>query len=129
MTDLWTLTIAFRQPGSSLRLIYEGQKAASEAYAALALPTISPEESDRGLPQPTYHPEVEITDSYGVTATIDRTSVMARWITHCGSEAEGGKALQVLNAHAQASLQRKLAADPVLKGFAPTAPQFKMPAN
>lgn len=129
MTDLYTLTIAFRQPGSSLRLVYEGQKAASEAYNALKIPVLTPEEEARGLPQPEYSPEVEITDTYGVTASIDRTAVMARWITHCGSEAEGGKAMQTLAAHAQASLQRKLAADPMLKGVAPTQPQFRMPPN
>ena len=116
MTDLWSLTIAFRGPNTSLRLLYNGANAAQAAYVAIKRPEQAPEEFDRGLAQVTYAKDVEIEDSYGTTATVDRDAVMTHWLTNCGREAEGLKAQQVLNAHAQASLQRQLAADPLLKG-------------
>lgn len=116
MTDLWSLTIAFRGPNTSLRLTYNNAAAAQAAYDALKYPEQPSEEFDRGLPAPSYESSVEIVDNYGTTATIDRDAVMVHWMTHCGSEAEGAKATQILNAHAQASLQRQLQADPMLKG-------------
>lgn len=121
MTDLWSLTIAFRGPNTSLRLTYEGEEKARMAYEMLKKPQQSPEEFDRGIPAASYEPAIEITDSFGTTATVDRDAVMVHWMTHMGSEAEGLKAVQILNAHAQASLSRKIQADPMLKGM--MAPQ------
>ncbi len=114
MTDLWSLTIAFRGPNTSLRLNYNSAEKATVAYEALKRPGL-PVDFDRGIAIPTYEPTVEITDSYGTTATVDRDAVMTHWLTHKGSEAEGAKAEQILIAHAQASLQRAIAADPMLK--------------
>jgi len=116
MTDLWSLTIAFRGPNTSLRLTYNSGEKAQAAYEMLKRPAQPAEEFDRGLAATTYEKDIEITDSYGTTAMVDRDAVMVHWMTHCGSEAEGAKATQILNAHAQASLQRQLAADPMLKG-------------
>lgn len=116
MTDLWSLTIAFRVPNFSLRLTYNSGDNARAAYELLKIPQQHPEEAERGLSPPVYFPTVEITDSYGTTATIDRDQVMTHWVTHMGSEAEGVKAVNILNAHAQASLQRQLSTDPMLKG-------------
>ena len=120
MTDLWSLTIAFRGPNTSLRLNYNGEDRARAAYEAIKRPTQSGEEAARGIAETPWDADIEITDSYGTTATIDRTAVMTHWLTHKGSEAEGAKAEQVLVAHARASLERTLAADPMLKGMMPS---------
>lgn len=125
MTDLWSLTVAFTGTNSTLRLLYEGVEAAKRAYEALAKPRQSPEEYDRGLQAMEYDPDVEITDTYGSTVTVDRNLIMVRWLTHLGQQAEGMKAEQILNAHAQAKLQRSLQADPMLKGIVPPQ-QFKL---
>lgn len=121
MTDLWSLTIAFRGPNTSLRLNYNGEVRARAAYEAVKRPTQAPEDAARGIAETPWDADVEITDSYGTTAMVDRTAVMTHWLTHKGSEAEGAKAEQVLVAHARASLERTLAADPMLKGM--MAPQ------
>lgn len=122
MTDLWSLTIAFRGGNSSMRLIYNDADKVSMAYERLKRPAQSAEEFDRGLPEKAYDKDIEIADSYGSTATIDRDTIMVHWITCLGDQAEGLKAENILNAHAQASLQRKLAADPLLKDMLPQQP-------
>jgi hypothetical protein len=126
MTDLWSLTVAFTGTNSTLRLLYEGVDPAKRAYEALAKPRQSAEEYDRGLQAMEYDPDIEITDTYGSTVTLDRNLIMVRWLTNLGQQAEGMKAEQILNAHAQASLQRKLSGDPMLKNFAPPAQQFNL---
>lgn len=119
MTDLWSLTVAFTGTNSTLRLLYSSAEAGKLAYEALAKPKQSPEEFDRGLAAQEYIPDVEVTDTYGSTVTLDRNLIMVRWLTNLGQQAEGMKAEQVLNAHAQASLQRKLQGDPMLKSIVP----------
>jgi hypothetical protein len=126
MTDLWSLTVAFTGTNSTLRLLYESKEAGQRAYEALMKPRQPPEEFDRGLAAIEFDPDVEITDTYGSTVTVDRNLIMVRWLTNLGQQAEGMKAEQVLNAHAQANLQRKLAADPMLKGVMAPQPQFKL---
>jgi hypothetical protein len=127
MTDLWTVTIAFRGQNTSLRLIFNGERAAKEAFRALHPPETT-FETERGLQ--TLEPAqgvVEITDGYGTSALVLRETVMCAWVTHLGSQAEGAKAEALLNAHAQASLQRRAQADPLLANSrgAPTPP-FKL---
>ena len=125
MTDLWSLTVAFTSNNSTLRLLYDSAELGRKAYDALAKPGQSPEEFDRGLAAQEYIPDVEITDTYGSTVTLNRDLIMVRWLTNLGVQAEGTKAEQILNAHAQASLQRKLASDPTLQGIVPPQ-QFKL---
>lgn len=127
MTDLWSLTVAFTGTNSTLRLLYENAEAAKRSYEALGKPWLaqSQEQMDRGLAPVSYDPDVEITDTYGSTVTLSRDLIMVRWLTNLGAQAEGTKAEQVLNAHAQAKLQRALAADPTLQGIVPPQ-QFKL---
>ena len=121
MADLHSLTIAFRAQGT-LSLQYNSESRAKAAWEALKLPTLTPDMMDRGLPAPAYEDTVDIGDDFGTLANIDRTSIMAHWFTNLGQEVEGQKEKQILNAHAQANLQRRLATDPLLKGMVPPPP-------
>ena len=119
MSDLWSLTVAFVNTNSTLRLLYSSAEAGKLAYEALAKPGLSAEEYDRGIAAPAVEPNVQITDTYGSTVTLNRDLIMVRWLTNLGEQAEGAKAEQVLNAHAQARLQRTLQSDPMLKSIVP----------
>ena len=129
MADLHSLTIAFRGQGS-LILQYNSESRAKAAWEALKVPSLTPDMMDRGLPAPAYEDKVDIGDDFGTLANIDRTSVLAHWFTNLGQQAEGFKEQQTLNAHAQANLQRRLAADPLLKGMvAPPQSNIIHPTN
>lgn len=80
MTDLWSLTIAFRGREMLLRMTFDGEDIARAAYEALKRPGL-PADFDRGVAVPTYEPTVETVDSYGVTATVDRDTILAHWLT------------------------------------------------
>jgi hypothetical protein len=116
MADLWSLSIALRIPGASLKLTYSSGDAAHAAYHALAIPRLSAEESERGLPEPIYDPEVEISDTFGSTVTVDRTQIALRWVTNLGEECEGNGQVQLLQARANAKLQRTAQSDLGIRG-------------
>lgn len=126
MTDLWSLTVAFKNGNNQLRLLYVGKDKAGAAYDAVKRPKQAAADFDRGLPAASYDPDVEIEDSYGTTATVDRDSVMLHWVTNLGEQSEGQKAEGLLIEHAKASFMRRVAADPMLKGMPPAQPAFKL---
>lgn len=129
MADLWSLTIAFRGVNTSIRLTYSNDKDALEAYAALKMPQEAKDAEDRGLviAASDWDTEVEIVDNYGSTLTVNRSDIMAHWVTNMGAEMEGKVDADQLAAHAQAKLQRRLAADPMLKGIGlATPPSLKL---
>lgn len=124
MADLWALTVAFRHINTSIRLVYNNEKDARSGYAALLRPKVDQASVDRGLesPYPDRPEEVEIVDNYGSTLCISPADVMAHWLTDLGAESESQVDAQQLQAHSQAKLQRRLAADPMLKGVVQMQP-------
>ena len=118
--DLWTLTVATRR-GASLQFLFDRESPAKAAYDTLK-ERRGPEDSfmhERGLSPSEWRPECEVTDSYGVTATVDRSEVVLCWVSDLGREAEGKKQLALAQARANASANREAQADPMLRQAAP----------
>ena len=126
MADLWSVSVAFRSGTNTMRLLFNSGDSAKQAYELLKRPVQSAQDFERGLPAPAYDSAVEVQDGFGITAVIDRDSVMMHWLTCMGDQLEGLKEEQLLNAHAQANLQRKVAADPLLRTAPAGQPAFKL---
>ena len=120
-TVLFALTIAFSPANTSLRLLFDNEEAAKAAYESLRIPNFE-KERNLGLEEPVIDYKVQIADSFGSTATIDRSFVMTYWLTDLAREMEGMKAQELLKAHAMASLQRQASTDPLLRGAMGNSP-------
>lgn len=114
MINLWTVTIAFRQPGTSLTLLFKTAEPARAAYDALKIPTQAAEDEARGIAPAPFDPVIEVTDDFGNTASVNRGDIMLHWVTDMAADQEGKKDVATMNAHANAQLQTRLMADPAL---------------
>ena len=114
MTDLWTLKIA-NDKGNTLGFLFDSESDCKKAFEPIEAYLFgSPEEEARGLATEQIM-TVRIKDNYGNTGIIRTASIEWAWITNVGQEYEGQKDVQILQAHAQANLQRRIQADPLLK--------------
>ena len=108
--DLWTLIITLDVPGQMnvIRLVYKDKDRANDVRR-FAEPTPSDTPS-----RVTY-----IKDDYGREITVRTSNVIAVQLSHLPSEFESEADIAILQGHAQNKLQRRAAADPMLKQIHP----------
>lgn len=108
--DLWTLIITLDVPGQMniIRLVYRDKDRANEVRR-FAEPTPSD-----GPGRVTY-----IKDDYGREITVRTSNVVAVQLSHLNEEFESEADIAILQGHAQNKLQRRAAADPMLKQIHP----------
>jgi len=104
--DLWTLIITLDVPGQMnvIRLVYKDADRANDAYQKLASPI-------EGV--------LKSYDDYGRRVVIRAASIAAVQLSHLPSEFESEADIAILQGHAQNKLQRRAAADPMLKQIHP----------
>lgn len=111
--DLWTLLIFLDTPGQPpIRLVYKDATRAASAYDHFNR-SAGPGTEVRGE-----------SDDYGRRLSIDVRHCRALQLTHVNEELNGEIDLQLLQAHAQATLQKRASTDPMLR-----QPQGIVPAN
>lgn len=108
MSDIIALMVMFRGEGS-LNLYFEQTGKAHEAYGALA-PGAS------GV-------VVEARDDFGTRASIDRGDVRAVVLQNMQEHSKVAIEVQLLNARAGATLQKRQMSDPTLRFMGPAGMQ------
>ena len=129
MTALFTLKVASRR-GMTLGFLFNDEKQGRRNYDALMRAmTFGQLSQDRGLGEQSEALHVEVIDNYGTTGVIDTRDVSFLWFTEVGTEIEGQSETQMLAAHGQARLNRKVAADPLLAAATPGQGRILKPTN
>lgn len=134
MTDLYRLTVVFKAPGAnSLQFSFGSEAAITAEYQKLTdVPRLSfnsaaltnADFSSMGkaagplsvMPafERVFDP-VEITDGYGVVATLDRSQISAVLRTHVNLALNAQQDEALLQARASSQVQKKIQADPSLR--------------
>ena len=122
MTDavqhLWTLKLTNHR-GVTLGFLFESEASCRRYYnpidEAIRGNTALAERGLDAMPLEA----IQIEDSYSNVATLRIDQIAWVWITHLERELEGQKEVSLLQAHAQANMQRRAAADPLLRNAAP----------
>lgn len=129
MTALFTLKVASRR-GMTLGFLFNDEKQGRRNYAALMnAMTGAGLADDRGLGDSAVSQYIEVIDNYGTTGVIDTRDISFLWFTEVGTEIEGQAESQMLAAHGQARLNRKVAADPLLAQAMSGQGRILKPAN
>jgi len=107
--DLYTLIITLDVPGQMniIRLVYRDADRANDAFQKLASPT------DGGFDI------LKSYDDYGRRVILRASSIAAVQLSHLNEEFESEADIAILQGHAQNKLQRRAAADPMLKQIHP----------
>jgi hypothetical protein len=116
MTELYSMLVFLKNNPNAIRFLFKSESSVTDAYAVMTQPGT---------------PLVEIHDDYSNTALIDRSAVAVCVKTYCNDDFTGQGDFSILQAHAQAKLQRRAQTDPMLKtGIAmPNGPMIKPPMN
>jgi hypothetical protein len=114
MNHMYAVTV-INQRGAQLQFLFDAIDPAMRAFTAVRSGMVPNVEEDRGLGSSTS-PAVEISDDFGTTAVLDRASIIWCWMSDLVKDSEGKQNLGLLQARAQASMQRKAAADPLMRG-------------
>lgn len=119
MSNYFTLKLAGSR-GQTIGFLYDDENQCRRNYDEVKsrLPGMSFEE-DRGLDPAPRSNYFEVIDGVGNVATIDCSGVAWVWMTNLAKELEGQKGVGLLQAHAQANLQRTAQADPLLRQAPP----------
>lgn len=134
MTDLYRLTVVLKAPGAnSLQFSFGSEAAITAEYkkltdipalgfnsAALADIDFSSAAKSAGFitNSPAFErvfDPVEITDGYGVVATLDRSQISAVLRTHVNTALNAQQDEALLQARASSQVQKKIQADPSLR--------------
>jgi hypothetical protein len=119
---LFTLKIANRR-GATLGFLFNDEDQCKTHYADILQAMAYGEfEEEHGLTKNPRNHHVQIKDDFGNTGVVDCSDVGWVWMTDFEKELDGQKEVEMLKAHANAALQRKAAADPLLRPPAMAAP-------
>lgn len=100
--ELYSLLVFLKNNPNTIRFLFKSNTTAKAAYESFHSPA-------------TPNLAVDIRDDYGNAATIDRDSVAVYVQSYCNEDFNGQAEFSIMQAHANAKLQRRAATDPMLK--------------